>query len=204
MYLADLAALLDDARVARLVIVGTSLGGLLAMMLGAREPTRIAGIVLNDIGPEIDPVGRARIATYVGRSPPVRNWDEAVRQTRATYGIALPGFTDADWLTLARRSYVEVDGVPRLDMDAMIGEAMRNPPPDSPQDVWPVFAALRAVPMLVLRGELSDVLSATTLARMEREHPRLHGVTVARRGHPPLLDEPESLAAIDAYLSRLS
>ena len=204
VYLADLAALLDDARVARLAIVGTSLGGLLAMMLGAREPKRIAGIVLNDIGPEIDPLGRARIATYVGRSPQVRNWDEAVRQSRATYGIALPGFTDADWLTLARRSYVEVDGVPRLDMDAMIGEAVRNPPPDSPQDVWPVFAALRAVPMLVLRGELSDVLSATTLARMEREHPRLHGVTVARRGHPPLLDEPESLAAIDGFLSRLS
>jgi len=74
VYLADLAALLDDARVARLAIVGTSLGGLLAMMLGAREPKRIAGIVLNDIGPEIDPIGRARIATYVGRSPPVRNW----------------------------------------------------------------------------------------------------------------------------------
>jgi pimeloyl-ACP methyl ester carboxylesterase len=127
VYLADLAALLDDARAARVVIVGTSLGGLLAMLLAAREPARVAGIVLNDIGPEIDPVGRTRIATYVGRSAPVRNWDEAVSQARATYGSALPEFTDSEWLTLARRSYVEVDGVPRLDMDAMIGEAVRNP-----------------------------------------------------------------------------
>ena len=203
VYLADLAALLDDARAARVVIVGTSLGGLLAMMFAAREPARVAGIVLNDIGPEIDPVGRTRIATYVGRSAPVRNWDEAVSQARATYGSALPEFTDSEWLTLARRSYVEVDGVPRLDMDAMIGEAVRNPPPGSPQDLWPVFAALYPVPMLALRGELSDVLSAATLARMEREHPGLRGVTVPRRGHPPLLDEPVSLAAIDAFLSPL-
>ena len=85
VYLADLAALLDDARAARVVIVGTSLGGLLAMLFAAREPARVAGIVLNDIGPEIDPVGRTRIATYVGRSAPVRNWDEAVNQARATY-----------------------------------------------------------------------------------------------------------------------
>jgi pimeloyl-ACP methyl ester carboxylesterase len=203
VYLADLAALLDDARAARVVIVGTSLGGLLAMMLAVRLPARVAGIVLNDIGPEVDPVGRTRIATYVGRSAPVRNWDEAVDQARATYGSALPDITDSEWLTLARRSYVEVDGVPQLDMDARIGEALRNPPASSPQDLWPVFAELHAAPMLVLRGELSDVLSAATLVRMQREHPRLQGVTIHHRGHPPLLDEPGSLAAIDAFLSPL-
>ena len=203
MYLADLAGLLDQAQSPRVVIIGTSLGGLLAMMFAVREPARVAGIVLNDIGPEIDPVGRMRIATYVGRSPAVRNWDEAVRQARLTYGTALPELSDADWLALARRSYVEVDGVPQLDMDPMIGEAVRNPPANSPRDLWPVFAALGSLPMLVLRGELSDVLSAATLARMELEHPGLRGVTVARRGHPPLLDEPAALAALDAFISLL-
>jgi pimeloyl-ACP methyl ester carboxylesterase len=203
VYLADLRALLDDAHAARVVIVGTSLGGLLAMMLAALEPARVAGIVLNDIGPEIDPAGRTRITTYVGRSPPVANWDAAIRQSRATYGIALPGLSDADWLVLARRCYTERDGVPELDMDPMIGESVRHPPPGSPENLWPVFAALESVPMLALRGELSDVLSAATLERMRREHGSLEALTIADRGHPPLLDEPAALAAIDGFLSRL-
>jgi pimeloyl-ACP methyl ester carboxylesterase len=203
VYLSDLRELLKDARIERVVIVGTSLGGLLAMMFSALEPERVAGIVLNDIGPEIDPAGRTRIATYVGRTPPVSSWDEAVRQARATYGIALPGLGDADWRALARRAYREVDGVPVLDMDPMIGETVRNPPPGSPDDLWPLFAALAAVPVLALRGELSDVLSAATVERMRREHPGLTAVTIPDRGHPPLLDEPAALAAIDAFLSRL-
>jgi pimeloyl-ACP methyl ester carboxylesterase len=104
---------------------------------------------------------------------------------------------------LARRSYTEVRGVPQLDMDPMIGESVRNPPAGSPEDLWPVFAALGSVPMLALRGELSDVLSVATLERMRREHSNLEAATIADRGHPPLLDEPASLAAIDAFLSRL-
>jgi pimeloyl-ACP methyl ester carboxylesterase len=203
VYLADLRALLDDAGESRVVIVGTSLGGLLAMLFAALEPARVAGIVLNDIGPEIDPAGRTRIATYVGRSPPVRTWDEAVRQTRATYGIALPGLSDDDWLVLARRGYTEVNGVPHLDMDPMIGEGVRNPPPGSPENLWSLYAALGSVPMLALRGALSDVLSAATLERMRREHANLETVTVADRGHPPLLDEPVALAAIEKFVNRL-
>jgi pimeloyl-ACP methyl ester carboxylesterase len=203
VYLADIAALLEAAAVPRAVIVGTSLGGLLAMMFAALVPASVAGIVLNDIGPEIDPVGRARIAEYVGRNPPVASWDEAIVQCRTTYGVALPGLDEHDWLRLARRAFREVDGVPQLDMDRAIGEAVRAPAPGAPQDLWPAYASLRALPMLVLRGELSDVLSIATFERMQREKPDLMAVSIPRRGHPPLLDEPGSLAALDAFFSRL-
>jgi len=124
------------------VIVGTSLGGILAMLIGALRASVVAGIVLNDIGPEIDPVGRNRIAAYVGRTPPVASWNAAVAQSKATYGAALPDLSEAQWHSLARRSYVDVDGVPQLDIDPMIGEALRAAPVDTVPDLWPVFATL--------------------------------------------------------------
>jgi pimeloyl-ACP methyl ester carboxylesterase len=203
VYLSDLAALLADAGVGRVVIIGTSLGGLLAMLIGAARPATVAGIVLNDIGPEIDPRGGGRIASYVGRNPPVRNWDEAAAQARATYGVALPDLPESAWPMLARRAFVEVDGVPQLDMDPMIGEAVRNAAAGPRLDLWSVYAGLAGIPMLAFRGVLSDVLSAETFARMVREHPQLVAVEVPGRGHPPLLDEPECIAAIDGFLSRL-
>ena len=153
--------------------------------------------------PRLFGIAGARIASYVGRSPPVRNWDEAAAQARLTYGAALPDVPDTVWPMLARRSFVEVDGVPRLDMDPMIGEAVRHAAAGPHPDLWPVFSVLRVLPMLAFRGALSDVLAPETFARMAREHPQLDAVEVAGRGHPPLLDEPECVAAIDAFLSRL-
>jgi pimeloyl-ACP methyl ester carboxylesterase len=126
-----------------------------------------------------------------------------VDTVRATYGFALPDLSDADWLVHARRSYSEVDGVPRLDMDPMIGEAVRNAPAAAAPDLWPLFAALRPIPTLALRGATSDILSVATFERMQREKPDLECVTVADRGHVPLLDEPECIAAIDAFMARV-
>lgn len=200
-YLGDIEALQAAAGAGRTVVVGTSLGGILAMLIAATRPAAIAGAVLNDVGPEIAPEGLQRISQYVGRAEPVRSWEEAAAQTRATYGLALPDLGDHDWLVHARRSYVEVDGVPRLDMDPMIGEAVRNAPAAAAPDLWTVFGALAPLPVLALRGELSDVLSAGTFERMGREKPDLRRVTVPRRGHVPLLDEPECVAAIDEFLA---
>ena len=202
-YLSDLAALQAAAGAERVVVVGTSLGGILAMLIAATRPAAIAAAVLNDVGPEIAPEGLQRIAQYVGRHIPVGSWEEAAAQARATYGLALPDLTDAQWLAFARRSYVEVDGVPRLDMDPMIGEAVRAAPSGAAPDLWPVYGALRPLPALAVRGELSDVLSEATFERMALEKPDLRRVTVARRGHPPLLDEPECVLAIDEFLSDL-
>jgi pimeloyl-ACP methyl ester carboxylesterase len=202
-YLGDIARLLDDAGVERCVFFGTSLGGILTMLTAATAPQRVAAAILNDVGPEVDPVGLARIASYVGRFPPARTWGEAVTLVRSTYEFALPGLTDEQWLDYARRSYTDVDGTPRLDMDPMIGEAVRSAPAAAAPDLWPVFRALGPVPTLVLRGATSDLLSSATLDRMQAEKPDLVRVEVPNRGHVPLLDEPEAVTALDAFLDRL-
>lgn len=202
-YLADLQQLLDVFGLRRVGIVGTSLGGLLAMMLGATMPERVAGIVLNDIGPEIDPKGVERIKTYTGTLPPVRTWDDAVTQLRTVYGDAWPGLSDEMWSVLVHRSYrADASGSPVLDCDPRIGDALRAAPPAT-GGLWPVFDRLGAIPMLVIHGATSDILSAGTVERMQREKPDLERLTVGNRGHVPLLDEPEALTAIDRFLSRL-
>jgi pimeloyl-ACP methyl ester carboxylesterase len=202
-YLGDLERLQTAASAERVIVIGTSLGGILAMLIAATRASAMAGAVLNDVGPEIAPEGLQRIAQYVGRHAPVGNWEEAVAQAQSTYGLALPDLTLADWQALARRSYIEVDGVPRLDMDPMIGEAVRAAPAGAAPDLWPVYAALAPLPVLALRGAMSDVLSEATFDRMALEKPDLRRLSVPRRGHPPLLDEPECLAAIDEFLSTL-
>ena len=202
-YVRDVQALLDALGLDRVAIIGTSLGGLLAMLLAVRLPQRISGIVVNDIGPEADPRGIERIRGYAGALPPVHTWDEAIAQYRQVNARAWPGLTDEQWGIVTRRSYREdVSGVPVLDFDPMIGEAIRSAPA-VPADLWPVFAQLRALAMLVIRGELSDILSPEILERMRREKPDLESLTVPGRGHAPLLDEPEALGAIDRFLAGL-
>jgi pimeloyl-ACP methyl ester carboxylesterase len=202
-YLADILELLQTLSVRRLAIIGTSLGGLLAMMLAASKQDMVAGIVLNDVGPEIDPVGLARIRGYAGKLPPVRTWAEAIMQLQSVHGDAWPGLDPAAWQRLARRSYREnASGNPVLDYDPGVGNALRSAPAQ-PADLWPLWAALGRVPALAIRGELSDILSPATFERMRHEKADLVRQTVAQRGHVPLLDEPDCLPAIDAFLARL-
>jgi pimeloyl-ACP methyl ester carboxylesterase len=201
-YLADLSLLLQDAGVTRCVLLGTSLGGILSMLLAAMNPNLVAGVILNDVGPEVAPEGLARIAAYVGRHAPPASWDEAVATVRATYEIGMPGLTHEEWVTHTKRSYSDAGGVPRLDMDPMIGEAVRSAPSAAAPDLWSLFAALRPVPTLALRGATSDILAEATFDRMLREKPDLVRVEVPQRGHTPMLDEPVSVAAIDEFLAR--
>jgi pimeloyl-ACP methyl ester carboxylesterase len=202
-YLADLQRLLQVLDLERVAVIGTSLGGLLGMMLGATAPERVAGLVLNDIGAEVDPRGIERIRSYTGLLPPVSTWSEAIAQYRAVNGSAWPDLSDATWARLVHRSYrADASGAPVLDCDPRIGDAVRAAPATS-GTLWPVFARLAAMPMLVIHGALSDILSTGTLERMQREKPDLERVTVGNRGHVPLLDEPQALAAIDRFLARL-
>ncbi len=202
-YVDDMLRLLDAFGLERAAFIGTSLGGLVSMLLRERAPARVAGIVLNDIGPVIAPEGLERIKGYIGRLPPVADWDEAAAQARELYGIAWRGLSDADWRRLARRGYREDDaGRPVLDMDPMIGEAARRAG-TSFGDPWQAFAALDGLPLLVLQGEHSDILTADIVAAMREHKPDLEHVVVANRGHVPLLDEPEALAAIDEFLEAL-
>jgi pimeloyl-ACP methyl ester carboxylesterase len=203
IYVQDILALLATVDARRVAIIGTSLGGMLAMMLSFSHPTRIAGIILNDVGPEIDPVGIERIKQYAGKLPPARTWSEAAAQTRAVYGDAWPGLPPQRWEALARRGYREnAAGMVEPDADPNIGEALRAAPAAA-LDLWPLWNALRNVPTLAIRGDRSDILSSATFARMKRENPDLQPLEVANRGHVPLLDEPECVAAIDAFLSAI-
>jgi len=200
-YVHDAWSLMDARGVGRVLVIGTSLGALMGMVMAAMKPERIAGVVLNDAGPEFDPVGIRRIAGYAGKLPPVSSWAEAAAQAKSVYGLALPGLSDEQWLDFARRGYREnAAGVPIPDVDPKISEAIKSPSA-APGDLWPLYAQIKGVPMLVIRGALSDLLSAAIVARMVREKPDLKQVTVENRGHTPLLDEPECLAAIDTFLA---
>jgi pimeloyl-ACP methyl ester carboxylesterase len=202
VYIEDVWSLLQSRGLSRVVVVGTSLGALMGMVMAAAKRDSIAGVVLNDAGPQFEPAGLRRIAGYAGRLPPVSSWAEAAAQTKSVYGLALPGLTDEDWLAYARCGYREsAAGLLVPDMDPKIAEALRNPV-TAPGDLWPVYSQSKAAPMLVIRGALSDLLSAATVARMAREKPDLEQITIGNRGHTPLLNEPECLAAIDGFLAR--
>jgi pimeloyl-ACP methyl ester carboxylesterase len=205
-YVDDMWALLRDAGVDHSIAIGTSLGGLVAMLMAVVRAQTFVGVVLNDIGPEVDSIGAERIRGYVGRFPSPRSWDEAIEQTKLAFGAALPDFTPAQWQAFVRLAYSEDStGSPKLDADPRIGDAVRaiQPPLGANLAMWSAFGALRNTPTLAIRGELSDLLSVATFNRMQRELPHLQRATVPNRGHAPQLDEPQSVVALERFVAEL-
>jgi len=203
IYFGDVLRLLDTATTAPVAVIGTSLGGLLAMALAAAVPARIAGIVINDIGPAIDPAGYARIGDYVGTGVAPGTWAAAMAQARKNHAAAYPDLDDAAWLAFTQASYREdPDGRVVADYDPRIGELVRAAR-GTLAEAWPVWAALGPIPALVIRGATSDILSRATLERMRREKPDLETLEVANRGHAPLLDEPGVAERIETFLARV-
>ncbi len=201
VYVGDILDLVAALSLSRLVVVGTSLGGLLAMALAAQRPTLLAGVVLNDIGPEIAGGGFSRIADYIGTPAPQEDWQQAVSYLRHLFSPAYPELGEEGWLDIARNTFRPGnDGRLHLDYDLDLAKALKASPPP---DLWPLFGALRNIPVLAIRGALSDLLSAATFDRMAAEKPDLRRLTLANRGHTPLLDEAECVEAIDAFLARL-
>ena len=204
-YAHDTIALLDHVGVAQAVFVGTSLGGLVTMLVAVLDEDRIAASILNDVGPELDERGLERIRDYVGRrTEGFASWAELAAAVRA-YQQGLPSSWDeGQWQTLARRLASErEDGSIRFDYDPAIADPFRTSTGKAQVDSWPLFDALARKPVLVLRGERSDLLSAEGLAAMERRSRNVTTVTVAGMPHPPELSEPESVAAIDAFLAQI-
>ncbi len=199
-YLNDLRHILAAAGVHRVVVLGTSMGGLLAMGMGVMLPRLLAGVMLNDVGPDVHPSGLGRIITYIGRDHPMPDWPSAAAFLRQVF----PGLAhrdDATMLGVAHGTYRPgEDGLLHYDWDVRLAEPLvRNQVPD----LWPYFRSLAAVPVLALRGQTSDILTAETFNRMGREKPDLIRVEVPGVGHTPCLDEPESVAALDGFLARL-
>lgn len=205
-YALDMLALLDAASVENAIFIGTSLGGLVSMILAATAPGRVQAIVLNDVGPELNPEGLARIQSYLTDYTEVQNWEEAIARTRATQESALPGLSEPEWEEFTKRLYKEDEsGKPELNYDrdiAVLFEARTDPSP--PQDLWDVFALLSEIPVLVLRGEFSDIIDQDTVSRMEEMHPGLKSVEIKNRGHAPLLNEPDAMPAIARFVADFS
>lgn len=205
-YLDDIEMLLAEHGIARFVAIGTSLGGMLTMLLAGKDNSRIAGAVINDIGPEIDPAGLERIRGYVGQGRNFETWMHAARALQEAQGDIYPDFEIADWLRYAKRVMaLGSGGRITYDYDMKIAEPFAVPEGASPPlDLWPLFDALGGRPLLVLRGANSDILSADVAARMAARDPAMELLTIARTGHAPTLDEAESVAAIERLLARVS
>lgn len=204
VYLADLLGLIDALGIDRLVWFGTSLGGLVGMLAALRARPLLAGVLLNDVGPVLDPEGLKRIGGYVGRGGRWPTWHDAARAIAAVHASSFPGYADVDWLAWAHRTCrLDAEGAVVLDYDPRIAEPFRLAPPDPPVDLWPALEALRGMPALLVRGALSDLLAAGTAAEMARRLPDLETAIVPNVGHAPTLDEPEAIAAIDRLLARV-
>ncbi|WP_439133498.1 alpha/beta fold hydrolase [Pseudomaricurvus sp.] len=203
-YVQDMWQLLDHLKMDKVIIIGTSMGGLMGMLMANQCPERIAGMVINDVGPEVDPRGIGRIMGYLGKKGPVNNWVDAVEQTREMNAVCYPSYTEEQWLAMTRRLFREnAQGVPVLDYDPMISAPLtEDQKAASPSDPWALFKNLTGLPLLVLRGELSDLLSEACFLRMQSEQPELTAVEVPGVGHAPALDEEAAVSAIRHFLTQ--
>ncbi len=203
-YLADVEALIAELGLERFILFGTSLGGLITMLLATRHKDRIAGALINDIGPVVDTRGLERIRGYVGRSHNWQTWLHAARFFAEAQHDIYPNWKIDQWLSFAKRlCRLNQSGRIVLDYDMRIAEPFKQPGGDTGFDLWPAFNALAGIPTLAVHGEISDLLSAETVEAMKAANPDLESVTVPGVGHAPTLDEPEAIEAIEHFLKRV-
>ena len=199
----DVMAAAAALGIAEAVLVGTSRGGLIAMILGALRPGLMAGVVLNDIGPVIEGIGLARIKRYLTGNGAVSSWDAAERAVRRINSAHFPALDDADWQAFTSAIFVEADGRIRPDFDSKLVNTVKNIDFETSIPVlWPQFDSLGGVPVLSIRGENSDILSTDTVAEMAARHHHFEQVTVPGQGHAPLLRDAASLERIKAFALR--
>lgn len=201
--LSDLIAVLDQAEISRAVFVGTSRGGILTMALTMARPQAIAGAVLNDIGPVLEMPGLLRIQSYVGKLPKPKDWDDAERLQKSIMHQEFPAFTAQDWRRYTRLSWRETPEGIIGSSDAAISHNLRDINANAPSPpVWPLFEALKGVPVLVLRGEHSDLLSRQTVEEMKSRHPDIVAIEIAGVGHPPVFWDEQTIGPIRDLAAR--
>ncbi len=199
-YARDLERLITDQKRDRMIFIGTSLGGIVTMLMAGMLGSKLIAAVLNDVGPEIESAGVQRIRSYVGKVGAFRSWMHCAQALQDMNKLAFPHFTVEDWLLMAKRvACLEPPGRIVFDYDPKIAEPFKLPGSETGIDLWPVFDVLGRRPLLILRGETSDVLSATTLEKMVTRSGG-KAVTVAGVGHAPLLSEPDAMAALETFL----
>jgi len=203
-YAYDVIELLDQLGIPRAIFIGTSLGGLVTLAMAAIGPQRLPAAVLNDVGPDLGVAGLERIKSYVGRDVRFKSWEEAGRTIAANHGNLPASYTPADWVGMAKRMCREENGEIRFDYDMAIAVPFSAAESVPPVDMWPFFLTLAQKPLIVVRGEKSDLLTAKTAEKMRAAAPGVKFVVVPGVGHAPTLGEPEALAAIDAFLEEVS
>lgn len=204
-YIADVMALFEQERMKRFISIGTSMGGLMTMLIAQFAPDRIGGAVINDIGPVVDPQGIDKIKTYLGKGGSFPTWMHAARSLEEVHGDSHPTFDTNDWIRMAKRSMTLCNnGRIAFDYDMKIADPFNEADENAvPPDLWPGFEALAGKPLVLVRGALSTILSEETLAEMQRRAPGADIVVVPNAGHAPTLDEPEVRSAIDALLGKV-
>jgi len=202
IYASDVLCIFGTLGIDRAVFIGTSMGGLITMLVSALAQQRIAGAVLNDVGPVINPAGLARIARYVGEAMVFESWEAVAEALCRMQGTQFPKADAAFWLRMARRAAREKDGRIVLDYDPAIAKAL-PPSGTAAPDLRPLFHSLMQSPILVVRGALSDILAAEGVAAMREMKPDLDYVQVSDVGHAPTLEEPSAGEALANFLRRI-
>lgn len=200
-YAQDMGILLRDQGLQKFVLLGTSLGGIVSMLLAMEWKDRLAGVILNDVGPEIGKAGAERIRSYIGQGRSFETWMHAARAMAEVQSDVYPGYGLEEWLRFAKRACkLASNGRIVFDYDMKISEPFKLPGGEAGVDLWPLFNLLEDVPLLVLRGENSDILEKTTANKMVKKSGKASLVTVKGVGHAPSLDEPDAQAAIVEFL----
>jgi pimeloyl-ACP methyl ester carboxylesterase len=199
----DIIAGLDALGIDQAAFIGTSRGGLIIHVLAMMRPALIKAVVLNDIGPVIEPAGLAHIRSYLENTSRSPDFTDAVRIQRAVHGEAFPALSDADWQRFVHAIYRDETGAPVADFDpALINTVLAMDLSQPLPDLWPQFELLSAVPMLAIRGANSRLLSADTLGEMARRHPRFEAIAVEGQGHAPFLETGDLPDRISTFLRK--
>ncbi|MEO9635398.1 MAG: alpha/beta hydrolase [Parasphingorhabdus sp.] len=206
VYAQDMFALLQSLGIEQVIFMGTSMGGLIAMLMIASKADIARALILNDIGPEVATDGLARLQGYVGKPVKIANWDDAAEHCRKTNEQSFPDYGDDDWMAFAHRTCItDENDIPKLAYDMAISQGVQGDKPTAaPPDLWPVWDMMSQIPALAIRGQESDILLPTTLQKMKAGHSGyFSAIEIPGRGHAPMLDELAAVEAIGSFLDAI-
>ncbi|MFL0799343.1 MAG: alpha/beta hydrolase [Agarilytica sp.] len=205
VYVNDMFTLLDTLKIESVMLIGTSMGGVISMTMASMKPALVKAIVLNDVGPEVEPEGLQRVVDSMGNNPTINNWDDAVAYAKEVNGVAYPDYTDEDWEVFSKNIYkFDDDGKPVAAFDSGTYTPIKDfNAYETPLTIWPVFDAAKSTDFMVIRGELSDILSRECVDKLKAYDNVLTTIEVPNVGHAPTLNEAVAVNGIRDFLANI-